>query len=515
MHHVGAGAPVAKRSDLQDEHLRQLDFLVKREICERLKKSRSVSITSDGWRDRARRNWLDLGIAWISDSGDIWVLDVVDADLIPIPGAATGDILETLLKESVNEFVPDDCLISTSTSDGAGDERKAALQLVQDGNDLWCAAHRAQLAVDDCLDPKIAHPPIDCAPHRQVIQKSHSLVLFINSHRDAKRAFEHAAQRKRETDVGNKMWETLVLDNDTRWDTDLMLLERVVYFDAEILALSRDPQIGIPRDCLLERNELDLAYGMIHVLDPVREFTKFVQYRSRVTLAYLPKKLDNLVNRLAPNVFEEQIRGRSETVLPLLELLQSRLITSLRTRFSDIFIGSSLALAAAMLLPGRNTFAFQNFPIGDDIVQSVTVNMLDDFEILLPANTSAANRQAYRRQAESTLQLARQLLDEAPPNEDPLLWWPHQASLAPLFPLAKLLFAIPASSADNERSFSSASFTLDSRRYRTDIENFRSEHRIRRFIVAGTDGNSQDGRGVRLERVRSLLERFAELVGDD
>ena len=101
---------------------------------DRLKKTSSVSISSDGWRDRARRSWLDLGIAWISDEGDKWIIDVVDADLIPIPGASTGDVLETLLKESVDDFVPDDCLIATSTNDGAGDERKAAFQLVKEGN---------------------------------------------------------------------------------------------------------------------------------------------------------------------------------------------------------------------------------------------------------------------------------------------------------------------------------------------------------------------------------------------
>jgi hypothetical protein len=84
----------------------------------------------------------------------------------------------------------------------------------------------------------------------------------------------------------------------------------------------------------------------------------------------------------------------------------------------------------------------------------------------------------------------------------------------PLFPLAKMLFAIPATSADNERSFSSASFTLDSRRYRTDIVRFRSEHRIRRFIVAGTNQHTQEGRELRIGRVRRLLQRFASIIAE-
>ena len=66
----------------------------------------SVSVLSDGWRDRVRRNWLNLGIAWMSDLHPTrWVIETVDADLIPIVGASTGNIIETLVRESVEEFV--------------------------------------------------------------------------------------------------------------------------------------------------------------------------------------------------------------------------------------------------------------------------------------------------------------------------------------------------------------------------------------------------------------------------
>src|SRR5262249_9084516 len=151
-----------------------LDLLVKREIKARLMKVRSVSVTSDGWRDRVKRNWLDLGIAWIVETNAKWEIEVVfDVDLILLPGESTGDVLETAVRESVEEFVPPDCLIATSTNDGGGDERKAAFQLVKEGNDIWCAAHKVQLVIDDCLDSKKSHPPEDCAPHREVLKKAH------------------------------------------------------------------------------------------------------------------------------------------------------------------------------------------------------------------------------------------------------------------------------------------------------------------------------------------------------
>lgn len=144
------------RHDMQALYLPQLDLFVKREILQRLKTVRSVAVSSDGWRDSVRRNWLDLGIAWVSevDGGTRWQIDVVDADLINLPSEISGDIIETVVRESIDEFVPPDCLLATSTNDGAGDEQKAAVQLVQEGNTFWCAAHRIQLAIDDCLDSK-------------------------------------------------------------------------------------------------------------------------------------------------------------------------------------------------------------------------------------------------------------------------------------------------------------------------------------------------------------------------
>ena len=86
----------------------------------------------------------------------------------------------------------------------------------------------------------------------------------------------------------------------------------------------------------------------------------------------------------------------------------------------------------------------------------------------------------------------------------------QQKNLTLLFPLVKMLLAIPATSADDERAFSSASFTLDYRRTRLDIASFQVEHRIRRYLISSTDHHSAK---VRRQRVERLLERFAEVVG--
>jgi hypothetical protein len=180
----------------------QLDQLVKMEYRRRLNQSRSVSVFSDGWSDLLRRFWVDVGLAFIDeDTTGGWLVEVVDCDLIFLPGAVTGNVLETVLKESVDEYLSPDCLIATSTSDGGGDERKAAFQLVLDGNDWWCAAHRIQLAIDDCLDGKKRNPPADCAPFRSVVKKAHDLVVYVNGHRATSQALRELSLRKREVRI--------------------------------------------------------------------------------------------------------------------------------------------------------------------------------------------------------------------------------------------------------------------------------------------------------------------------
>lgn len=308
-----------------------------------------------------------------------WVIEVIDADLIPIHGASTADVIETLLKESVEEFVPRDCLIATSTNDGAGNERKAAFQLVQDGNDFWCAAHRVQLVINDCLDPKQAEPPADCQALRAVVAKAHRLVVFVNGHRAPQQLFKQLTQRKRADEEGANAWEQLVLDNDTRWDTDLMLLERVIYFDTEILQLCQDRDAGLPRNCILERAEFDLAFSMTLVLGPFRKFTKWVQHRNLVTVAYLPGKLDDLLGAIAPGLLDAQLAGRDPTIFPLLHAFQARLASGLRERFAPIFAGGSLALAARYLLPGQNLFQFLHFQVPAEVIQQVRNGLLSTF----------------------------------------------------------------------------------------------------------------------------------------
>ena len=55
---------------------------------------------------------------------------------------------------------------------------------------------------------------------------------------------------------------------------------------------------------------------------------------------------------------------------------------------------------------------------------------------------------------------------------------------------------------------------MNSRRTRLDPEWFRREHRIRRFMIAGTDSHSQEGRKIILERLNSVLNMIADIIAE-
>lgn len=392
---------------------------------------------------------------------------------------------------------------SSATTDGAKNELGAAFALVNEDNAIHCVCHNIQLCVNDPLNDKKKNPPPSCQRHRAIKRKLHELVVFINTHKVPHEAFLELVRVKRNTAEGARMFESLVEDVITRWDSELAMMERAYYFDREILELLSRPALGIPAEMALNRFEFDLMYAMTLVLAPIRVFTKFAQHKSAVTFAYVPKLIDDLICALVPGSFAARLQNCHPDTLEASEAFQAELVASLKQRFQPLFSGDSLALAARYFLPGRNLFVFENFDVNEGILQAVRDNILGDVVELLPPDAPQFRRDGLAAMSRISLQTARAELDNAETEEDPLHWWPLHPEFTSLYPVAKMYLQIPASSAENERSFSSASFTLDPRRTRLDLDNFRREHRLRRFLLAG---NARD-------IASDLMTRYADTVG--
>ncbi len=390
------------------------------------------------------------------------------------------------------------------STDGAANERLGASQLVGEGNDHHCDAHHIQLVLNDVCgqESKI----VACKAHRDVLRKSHSLVILINGHKKIYSEFSNLARVKRAAGDGARKFEALIINNDTRWDSELAMLERLVAFDSEILELYRKPDLQISPDCILSRYEFDLAYAMTLVLIPFRRFTKFVQQREAVTLAHVPRLIDELVTSLAANSFNASLVGCADGVVAAMNTFQAALVDSIKARYSPMFNSASLARTASFFLPGRRYRDFVNFPNADEdrIVQDVRIRIATDAAALTPG------RQNVRDRLLRSLEDIRADLDDLDADMEPLSWFPLECETRSIFPIAMLYLSIPSTSAEDERNFSSAGVTLDKLRSRLDIDNFRYEHRVRRYLTAGSEAQSQEGRQLRQLRAETLLNIFSE-----
>jgi hypothetical protein len=101
---LGATVPSSRHS-LQDQYLPALDVLVVADMSDRLKKASCVSLSADGWRDRVRRDWIDIGVYWIEDGPSSWRICVLHPDLIPITTSTTSEAIHSLIAETTENYV--------------------------------------------------------------------------------------------------------------------------------------------------------------------------------------------------------------------------------------------------------------------------------------------------------------------------------------------------------------------------------------------------------------------------
>lgn len=98
--------PAANRHTLQDSYLPLLSSLVVGELHDELSDCNSVSLSADGWRSRTRQDFVSVTAAWMKTVADgTWKIGVAEVDLVHVSASCTANNLETLISNSVEDFV--------------------------------------------------------------------------------------------------------------------------------------------------------------------------------------------------------------------------------------------------------------------------------------------------------------------------------------------------------------------------------------------------------------------------
>ncbi len=85
----------------------------------------------------------------------------------------------------------------------------------------------------------------------------------------------------------------------------------------------------------------------------------------------------------------------------------------------------------------------------------------------------------------------------------PIIWWKSQTDFSILWPVVKMLLAIPATSTESERGFSSSGFILDNLRTQITLPHFCMEYRVSQFLKCGNKNSTSTV----TDRMNSILER--------
>jgi hypothetical protein len=102
-------SPAPNRHSLQNNHLVELDNLVVKEFVEELTSVKCVSLSADGYRDRVRRDWINVSVYWCAPepgSGK-WVIRILKPDIIYLPESATAENISLYISEVIDDFVLD------------------------------------------------------------------------------------------------------------------------------------------------------------------------------------------------------------------------------------------------------------------------------------------------------------------------------------------------------------------------------------------------------------------------
>lgn len=177
----------------------------------------------------------------------------------------------------------------------------------------------------------------------------------------------------------------------------------------------------------------------------------------------------------------------------------------MKKRFLPIFSWDLPYLPAAALSPGYHHLVFQNFEV-DAPKENIIDRLLKEAKNAEPQMKESRENMLRWSIADLWEQMDTNYPLGSTPCDDILQWWRNAQSYAVLFPLVKMLLAIPVASADPERSFSSSGF-IQKGRSEMSVAHFRKEFRLRQLINQDSDDPDAEMRAM-----ECLLQQYSEIV---
>jgi hypothetical protein len=319
---------------------------VKEMVHMRLRSAPAVAIVIDGWDLRTQKT---LGIV-VHRVTNEWTLRTEVIGLVRVTGRQTADNIAAAVTARVEEFLGSTCTISAAVSDNGANYVRAGEKIA--GGEHWpCACHTIQLAIRD-----VTGEQAPASRAKTVIHLVHDIMIRVRGDSVLRAALAAEQQSQGLPDLAP------VLDNDTRWHSELAMLERFVQIFQPLRAAVRG------REYEPHSRDYTDAMDIVEVLSSVRQVSRMLEAENKVTLSLvLPLLHDLLSVGLASKTCDSDV----------ISALKAALRASFRHRFQHLFEDVTLAALASAVDPRTGALPMLSLDIRNAVWKALADEALD------------------------------------------------------------------------------------------------------------------------------------------
>jgi hypothetical protein len=427
----------------------------------------SVAVTTDLWTSRSGDPFMCLTLHYIADDYKYcsWV-----ADCSYFSGSHTGDAIKERMEHEIEKFELNANVDVFSTHDNGANVVCAMNNSPSMTQNFRCICHTMQLCIHDSFNGTDGM--------LNAVQKCKKLASYVHYSSLASQALET------ECDKLKVKYKKIIQACPTRWNSELMNMQSVYELKDAIMSLTRKKEF---HELAPNPREWDMIEGGVMILQKFRIASELWSADTQPTLHLVVPMLYDLLGHLKSFNKDRNSYGKGRMFIKeLLKNMEKRfpscysdndyycVANLLDPRFQGVQIDSFGRLEQAKLFL-RNQVSEVEEDMNDSRASETTEESeATASELLLKKKKKQDTNIRFPEHPldkEFAIYLAMPLMSSKASGTEILEWWQQQESALPnLSKFVRKYYAIPASSASSERTFSASGNCVSPKRTSLDTD---------------------------------------------
>ena len=417
----------------------------------------SIGFTTDLWTSRAGNSFISLTTSFIDHK---WRMHRWTPFVKHFPGSHTGVRIALQLDSMIEELHLDTIAIQKySVNDNAANQKKA-IQESAYLTEYNCDIHTMQLGIQDTFK--------DVVGMKTVLDNSKAIARFTHQ---TTLAME---QLKKECKLHGVPFRKPKNPQETRWNSSYACMESVWHLRKPLHDLmDKDPKWA---QFTLNFREWKLLEGAVKLLKPFLVATKMLEAEKTPTINLVIERIVTLEDGLKRFIadrnncqfgvtFAKSLLKNLQFRFPAsgTERFERRVANYLDPRYKGVHIMNMLGVLEETKAEIVEKYSEENVLSRPSSNESSSLSLSPTSRLLKQARNKRLNENAGSKLESEMLQYESFSL--APRMGNILYWWKSHASILPLLSkIARIVLAIPSSSAKSERVFSTGGIMVTAKR---------------------------------------------------